>query len=93
VSDDSLYEDDSFNIATANNHIVVIPQIESVLGVENLEEIAAVPGVNALMLGPGDFMLDAGVKPRLGGMPDPKLIHAMTKLNETAAKYGHALFG
>jgi 4-hydroxy-2-oxoheptanedioate aldolase len=93
ISDDSLYEDDSFNIQTSNRHIVLIPQIESVRGVENMEEIASIEGVGGLMLGPGDFMLDAGIKPRLGGVPDPKLIAAMTKLSEVAKAKNLALFG
>jgi 4-hydroxy-2-oxoheptanedioate aldolase len=85
VSDASLYPNDPFNVATSNKHVVLLPQIESVKGVENLEEIASIPGIGGLMFGPGDFMLDAGIP--LTFEPHPKLIEAMTKLATVAAKY------
>lgn len=53
ISDASLYPNDAFNINTSNNHIAVIPQIESVKGIANVEEIASIPGVSALMFGLG----------------------------------------
>jgi 4-hydroxy-2-oxoheptanedioate aldolase len=87
VSDASLYDSDPFNVATSNKHIVLIPQIESVKGIENLEEIASVPGIGGLMFGPGDFMLDAGIPLKLGGDPDPRLAAAMGKMAAIGAKY------
>lgn len=36
-------------------------QIESVLGLQNIEEIAAVKGVSQLFFGPADYSVDAGV--------------------------------
>ncbi|KAF8067781.1 Pyruvate/Phosphoenolpyruvate kinase-like domain-containing protein [Lyophyllum atratum] len=45
----------------ASEHCAVIPQIESRRGVENLEAIMQVPGVDAIMIGPGDLMLDIGI--------------------------------
>jgi len=46
ISDQSLYPSDNFNIATSNQHVCIIPQVESVRGIENVEEIAAVPGIH-----------------------------------------------
>jgi len=93
VSDKSLYPNDQFNIETSTRHVVVIPQIESVKGVENVEEIAALDGVGALMFGPGDFMLDAGITPSLGGIPDPRLLEAMGKFGAGGKKFNRPLFG
>ncbi|KAL0566959.1 hypothetical protein V5O48_015038 [Marasmius crinis-equi] len=93
ISDASLYPNDPFNVATSNRHICVIPQIESVKGVENVEEIAAVEGVSALMLGPGDFMLDARLPPKFTGPPHPTLAAAIAKLIATGKKYKRPLFG
>jgi 4-hydroxy-2-oxoheptanedioate aldolase len=45
-------------MGTSNNHTAIIAQIESVKGVENVEEIAALEHVSALMFGPGDFSAD-----------------------------------
>ncbi|KNG49540.1 macrophomate synthase [Stemphylium lycopersici] len=69
----SLYSKDPYNVATANNHICLIPQIESLKGVENAEEIAAVEGISGLMFGPGDYMIEAGMNldDFLNGKPDP----------------------
>lgn len=93
ISDTSLYEQDAFNIETSNRHIAIIPQVESVKGLENIEEIAAVPGVTALMFGPGDYMADAGIKGRVGGQMDPRVLAAMGKVSEVAKKYGKPLLG
>ncbi len=40
---------------------VFIPMIESVLGVENLEKICAIPGVNAVFVGPNDLTTNMGI--------------------------------
>lgn len=93
ISDASLYKNDPFNMGTSNRHIVVIPQIESVKGVENIEEIAAVEGVSALMFGPGDFMADARIPLNMGGKPHPTLAAAMEKFIAAGQKYGRPLFG
>jgi 4-hydroxy-2-oxoheptanedioate aldolase len=91
----SLYPNDPFNIATSNNHICLIPQIESVKGLENIEEIAAVSGISGLMFGPGDFMIDAGIDitKTFAGNPEPAFVEAMAKFNAAAAKYNLPIFG
>lgn len=78
---------------TANNHVVVIPQIESVRGVENALEIASVDNVGGLMFGPGDFMADAGIPITMAGPPHPVMVDAMTKFAEAGAKAGVPLLG
>ncbi|KIY68058.1 Phosphoenolpyruvate/pyruvate domain-containing protein [Cylindrobasidium torrendii FP15055 ss-10] len=45
---------------TANEHIAVIPQIESAEGMSNAEEIMQIPGVDCIMIGAYDLMLDVG---------------------------------
>lgn len=95
VYDASLYPKDKYNVATANNHVCIIPQIESVKGIENADEIAAVPGVHALMFGPGDYLIDAGLdlEGALSGQPDPAFVEAMGKFGAAAAKNGLPIFG
>lgn len=91
VSNASLYENDAFNMKTSNNHVAIIPQIESVKGVKNADEIAAVDGVDAMMFGPGDFMADAGIPLQLGGVPDPRFLEAMGKFCGAGIKYNRPL--
>lgn len=40
--------------------LILVPQIETVEGIENIPEIAAVPGVGALFIGPADLHADMG---------------------------------
>lgn len=80
-------------MGSSNRHIAIIAQIESVKGVENVDAIAALPGVSALMFGPGDFMADAGIPLKLGGEPHPDFISAMGKFVAAGAKHGKPLFG
>jgi 4-hydroxy-2-oxoheptanedioate aldolase len=68
--------------------VCIIPQIESVKGIENVEEIAAVPGISAMMFGPGDYMIDAGIdlNTLFNGKPDPVFLESMGKFGAAAAK-------
>ncbi|KAL6874711.1 HpcH/HpaI aldolase [Trichoderma novae-zelandiae] len=92
ISDASLYPNDAFNMKTANKHVAVIPQIESVKGIENVDDIASIPGISALMFGPGDFMADAGLELSLGE-PHPTLIAATESMSKASKKHGVPLFG
>ncbi|KAL1876837.1 hypothetical protein VTK73DRAFT_9139 [Phialemonium thermophilum] len=93
VSDVSMYSDDPFNIKTANNHVAFFAQVESLKGMENLEEIAAVEGLSGLMFGPGDYSLDAQIEIKLGGPPNPRLLAAMEKFATIGRKYNLPLLG
>lgn len=52
---------------TANDDILLIAQIESPEAIDNAEAIAAIPGIDALFLGPDDIMLRRGF-----GMTQPR---------------------
>ncbi|KAH8658099.1 Pyruvate/Phosphoenolpyruvate kinase-like domain-containing protein [Xylariales sp. PMI_506] len=93
VSDASLYSSDPFNMKLGNRHVAIIAQIESVKGLENLEEIAAAPGVASLMFGPNDFSSDAGIPLGVGGPPHPDLLAAMGRFSTIGAKYNKPLLG
>ncbi len=45
---------------SANQSMILLPQIESKRGLENLEEIVAVDGITGLLLGPVDLSLSCG---------------------------------
>lgn len=47
--------------AKANDNLVTMVQIETVEGVDNAEEIAAVPGVDVLFVGPMDLSVNMGI--------------------------------
>ncbi|MEP7222864.1 MAG: HpcH/HpaI aldolase/citrate lyase family protein [Novosphingobium sp.] len=56
-------------VAQARDHICLIAQIESVAGINNLEEIAAVDGIDSLFFGPADLAASMGL-PGQAGHPD-----------------------
>jgi 4-hydroxy-2-oxoheptanedioate aldolase len=47
-------------LQTAGNQICILAQIETATGLANLEEIAAVPGVDAVFIGPADLAASLG---------------------------------
>lgn len=51
-------------IERANREIRIVPMIESVAGVETIDDIVAVPGVSLVMEGALDLALDMGLGPR-----------------------------
>ena len=53
----SLYDD---YLGRINEHLMLLPQIESADGLAKVEEIVAVEGVSGVLLGPGDLSLSCG---------------------------------
>jgi len=47
-------------VESANDHVMVIAQIESRQGVENIDEIVSTEGIDAVAIGPGDLSADMG---------------------------------
>ena len=52
-------------ISGANENIAVIPMIETVEAVANVDKIAATPGVDALYIGPADLSMTLGLPPAM----------------------------
>lgn len=48
------------HVAEADDHVLVVPIIESVRGGQNVHELLAVPGVELFFFGPADFSSTAG---------------------------------
>lgn len=47
-------------LTAANPEICIIPQVETMLAVDNIEAICAVPGVDAIFIGPSDLSASMG---------------------------------
>jgi 4-hydroxy-2-oxoheptanedioate aldolase len=84
----------------ANDNVIVALQVETAACIENIEEIAAVPGVDILFLGQNDLCMSMGLyeKYEFPHMyTSPELGEATTKLVENARKnnviLGIFLFG
>ena len=72
-------------IQRANQETVVIIQIEDPVALERAEEIAAVDGVDVIMLGPGDFSILSGVP---GEFDHPLVQQALAKIAAAASNTG-----
>ncbi len=80
------YHNASFAEITShlNEQTLVVAQIESQTALDRCEELAAVPGVDALLVGPADLSISLGV----GGQWDhPKLSAAIEKVIDTCRRH------
>lgn len=68
-----------------NDLTLVFAMLETAEGVANAEEIAAVPGIDALMLGPADLSTELGIP---GEMKHPRLVEAWHKGVAAARRHG-----
>ena len=71
----------------ANRETFLTVQIETPEALENVDAIAAVPGVDILFLGPGDMSLRLGCTP---GVNDPQMLEAQKKIAAAARAHGKA---
>ncbi|TKI03735.1 aldolase/citrate lyase family protein [Martelella alba] len=71
-----------------NQNIGVIVQIESAKGVDNIEEIIQVPGIDGIFIGPSDLSSSLG---HLGNPGHPQVVSTTKKLIEVCKNFGKAV--
>jgi len=77
--------------AAINQSTLLVVMVESPEAVENAEAIAAVPGIDALLIGCSDLSMEMGIP---GKVDDPRIEAAVTRVVEACARHGkHAGFG
>ncbi|KAI3543264.1 HpcH/HpaI aldolase [Colletotrichum abscissum] len=70
-------------IALVNDDVLIMPMIETREGVENVEAIAAVPGIDALFIGCADLCMELAVP----GQHDSEFFHStVAKIANAAEK-------
>lgn len=72
-------------IRTANEETWVTIQIEDPKALERVDEIAAVEGVDVVMLGPADFSILAGIP---GQFSHPKIHEALQQIKRACDRHG-----
>ncbi|HUS07186.1 MAG TPA: aldolase/citrate lyase family protein [Bryobacteraceae bacterium] len=70
-----------------NLETMVVLQIETARAVEIREEILAIPGIDAVMIGPVDLSISLGVP---GEFQHPKMVEAMEAVRDTCVRRGIA---
>lgn len=76
-------------MANANVDTIAIAQIETARAIENIDAIAAVPGIDALLIGPNDLAVSMGCA---GDLLAGKLDKAINRVSEAAQKHAK-IFG
>ena len=74
-------------IAHANENLMIVAMIESQEGVENIEEIVSVPGIDATLIGPADFSTSYGLP---GHWEDPTVEEAIQRVVDASTQHGVA---
>jgi 2-dehydro-3-deoxyglucarate aldolase/4-hydroxy-2-oxoheptanedioate aldolase len=74
-------------IAHMNEHVMVVLQIETVTAMNRVDELLAVPGVDAVMIGPADLSVSLGVP---GQFEHPSMIAAIEKIRDACKRAGVA---
>ncbi|MBM4437094.1 MAG: hypothetical protein FJ029_07650 [Actinobacteria bacterium] len=74
-------------VKSQNEEILVAVKVESARGIDNIEKIAAVPGLDAILIGPGDLSATLGVP----GDTTHKLVQdCIDRMLRAASKHGVA---
>lgn len=73
--------------ATANDHVACIPMIETVAALGALDDILAVPGIDAVYVGPADLSISLGLAP--GNNDDaPAFVDALETIVAACERHG-----
>ena len=88
ASDDYIGGSVAEKIRLANERTLVMCLIETAEGIENVEKIAAVPGVDVLWLGHFDLTNFLGIPAEFD---HPKYVKAIQKMTAAARKHGKVL--
>ena len=71
--------------AAVNREILLVMMLETPEGIENAEAIAAVPGVDVLLIGTNDLTLEMGIS---GRYDDPRVVQAYETVLAACKKHG-----
>jgi len=67
-----------------NREVLVIPMIETVESLNNIDEILSVPGVDILLVGPSDLSINLGITLDYG---NPKYAEALQKIADACKRH------
>lgn len=70
----------------ANDEILVIVQIESRDGLQNVDDILSVPGIDVAFVGPNDLHAQLGFAPSYDGA-EPEFVAGLERIQAAAKKY------
>jgi len=74
--------------AAADRHVLPMAMIEDVKAIDNLDEIAAVPGLDTFLIGPGDLAMSMGFP---GGFDNPNVRDEVLRAATILVRAGKAV--
>ena len=74
-------------VASANEETMVCVQIEHIDGVEEIDQILSVPGVDAVFIGPYDLSASMGIT---GQLDNPRMLEATQRILSACQQHGVA---
>jgi len=75
----------------ANDQVLLVLQIEHIKGVENVDDILSVPGVDAIFIGPNDLAASMGLGLGVALESDiPEVVEAIAHVREACVRHGVA---
>jgi 4-hydroxy-2-oxoheptanedioate aldolase len=83
----AMYGEASSYQMTANDHVMVIPMIETQEAIDNIDAILDVPGIDMIYIGPSDLGFSLGLVPILD-REEPQILGIYDKLLGAAKKRG-----
>ena len=72
---------------TANDTLLILPQIETAEAVENIEAILDVPGISGVYVGPGDLGLSLGMPPVMD-REEPRILAIYERIVAATSRRG-----
>ncbi|HUX78562.1 MAG TPA: aldolase/citrate lyase family protein [Alphaproteobacteria bacterium] len=77
----------------SNDEVIIMPIIERMAAIENLEDILSVDGINSVLFGPFDLAIELGIRPKGGGalnetvkmLTDPEIYRHMEYVIKTCS--------
>jgi len=85
----NYYRDAVEYMKLANDAIFIMPQVENIATIDVIDEFLAVPGIDAVAIGPNDMSGTAGV---FGDRRHPKILGAIEAICRAAGKRGLPVF-
>lgn len=76
------------DLAEANEAVACIVMIETAEGLANADDICAVPGIDAVYIGPSDLSIGIGFPSPAAGWPTPEFAEAKARIRAAAAAAG-----